>query len=118
MENIDTIAAFAALAQATRLDAFRLLVTHEPDGLPAGEIARQLDVPHNTMSTHLAILQRAGLITAERQSRSIVYRASLDSLRTVVTFLVKDCCLGHPDLCAPLIADLVPCCAPKEQGHA
>ncbi|KQY19400.1 helix-turn-helix transcriptional regulator [Rhizobium sp. Root483D2] len=118
MDNIDTIAAFAALAQTTRLDSFRLLVTHEPDGLPAGEIARQLNVPHNTMSTHLAILQRAGLITAERQSRSIVYRASLDSLRTVVTFLVKDCCSSHPDLCAPLIDDLVPCCAPKEQGHA
>ncbi|WP_426231953.1 ArsR/SmtB family transcription factor [Pararhizobium sp. DWP3-4] len=118
MDNVTTVNAFAALAQTTRLDAFRLLVTHEPDGLPAGEIARLLGVPHNTMSTHLATLQRADLITAERQSRSIVYRASLDSLRQVVTFLLKDCCAGHPDLCAPLIADLVPCCTPKEKGHA
>ncbi|WP_455272181.1 ArsR/SmtB family transcription factor [Rhizobium herbae] len=118
MDNISTVNAFAALAQTTRLDAFRLLVTHEPDGLPAGEIARLLGVPHNTMSTHLATLQRADLITAERQSRSIVYRASLDSLRNVVVFLLKDCCAGHPDLCAPLIADLVPCCTPKEETHA
>jgi ArsR family transcriptional regulator, arsenate/arsenite/antimonite-responsive transcriptional repressor len=118
MDTISTVNVFAALAQGTRLDAFRLLVTHEPDGLPAGEIARLLGVPHNTMSTHLATLQRANLITAERQSRSIVYRACLSSLREVVVFLLKDCCSGHPDLCAPLIADLVPCCTPKEKAHA
>ena len=117
MDNIETVNAFAALAQSTRLDAFRLLVVHEPDGLAAGEVARLLGVPHNTMSTHLATLQRANLITAERQSRSIIYRASLDSLREVVLFLLKDCCAGHPGLCAPLIADLVPCCTPKEKAH-
>ena len=57
------IEAFSALSQPTRLEAFRLLVKQEPDGLPAGEIARRLDVPHNTMSTHLAILARAGLVS-------------------------------------------------------
>ncbi|CAN7471812.1 helix-turn-helix transcriptional regulator [Pararhizobium sp. LjRoot235] len=118
MDNNNAVNAFAALAQGTRLDAFRLLVSHEPGGLPAGEIARLLGVPHNTMSTHLATLQRVGLVTAERQSRSIVYRVSLDSLRNVVTFLLKDCCSGHPDICAPLIADLVPCCSPKEKINA
>ncbi len=71
------IDAFSALAQPTRLEAFRLLVKQEPDGLPAGEIARRLDVPHNTMSTHLAILARAGLITVERHSRSMIYRVEL-----------------------------------------
>lgn len=110
--------AFAALAQPTRFDAFRLLVTHEPDGLPAGEIARLVEVPHNTMSTHLAQLQRAGLVTTERQSRSIVYRANLNGLRHVISFMLKDCCAGHPDLCAPLIADLTPCCQPREKSHA
>ncbi|WP_275791059.1 ArsR/SmtB family transcription factor [Pararhizobium gei] len=118
MDNSTTVNAFAALAQTTRLDAFRLLVMHEPDGLPAGEIARLLGVPHNTLSTHLAVLQRAGLVTAERHSRSIVYRASLDSLRDVITFLLKDCCAGHPDLCTPLVAALVPCCTPKEKANA
>jgi arsenate reductase len=96
----------AAFAQATRLDAFRLLVAREPDGIPAGEIARSLAVPHNTMSTHLAILTRAGLIGAERQSRSIVYRANLDRLRAVASYLFDDCCGGRPDLCAPLVQSL------------
>ena len=114
MENETTIAALAALAQATRLDVFRLLVRHEPEGLPAGEIARELATPHNTMSSHLAILSRAGLVRGERHSRSVVYRADLDRLREVMTYLVKDCCGGRAELCAPLIADLT-CCTPPEQ---
>lgn len=114
MESDEAILAFAALAQPTRLDVFRLLLEHEPDGLPAGEIARQMGVPHNTMSTHLAILSRAGLIEAERQSRSIIYRAKLDAVRTLTGFLIKDCCGGRPEICAPLIADLAPCCPPKQ----
>jgi DNA-binding transcriptional ArsR family regulator len=118
MDKINAIDALAALAQTTRLDAFRLLMRHQPTGLPAGDIARMLDVPHNTLSTHMAALQRAGLVLAERQSRSIVYRASLDGLRELVAYLLKDCCDGHPDLCGPLIADLAPCCAPKELDHA
>ena len=81
MEKDSAISALGALAQATRLDVFRLLVRHEPDGLAAGEIARQLDVPQNTMSAHLGILARAGIVRAERQSRSIIYRADLDGLR-------------------------------------
>ena len=60
MESENVILALAALAQPTRLDVFRLLVKHEPDGLPAGDIARELAVPHNTMSSHLGILSRAG----------------------------------------------------------
>jgi len=114
MESNHVILALAALAQPTRLDVFRLLVTHEPDGLPAGDIARELAVPHNTMSSHLGILARAKLVRSERQSRSIIYRANLDRLREVVTFLLQDCCGGHPEVCAPLIDTLTPCCAPKE----
>jgi DNA-binding transcriptional ArsR family regulator len=122
MESKQAISAFAALAQPTLLDVFRLLMEHEPDGLPAGEVARQMDVPHNTMSTHLAILTRAGLIEAERQSRSIIYRARLDAVRALAGFLVKDCCGGRPEICAPLIAELSPCCPPqkiaaKEAAH-
>ena len=113
MDNELAIRILAALSQGTRLDAFRLLVRHEPDGLPAGEIARELAVPHNTMSTHLAILARAGVIIAERRSRSIIYRADLVALRELTLFLVKDCCQGRPELCARLIADLMPCCPPE-----
>ena len=111
MDEVQTIASLAALAQTTRLDAFRLLVRNEPDGLPAGEVASALGAPHNTMSSHLAILQRAGLVKSERHSRSIVYRADLDRLREVMLFLVEDCCQGRPELCAPLVDSLLPCCA-------
>lgn len=110
MESQSAISALSALAQGTRLDVFRLLVRHEPDGLAAGEIARQLDVPQNTMSAHLAILARAGLVRSERHSRSVIYRADLDGLRGLMLFLVKDCCAGNADLCAPLVAELAPCC--------
>ena len=110
MESILAIAALGALAQATRLDTFRLLVKHEPDGMAAGDIARRLDVPQNTMSAHLAILARAGLVRSERHSRSIIYRADLDALRELMLFLVKDCCAGNADLCAPLVAELTSCC--------
>ncbi|MBO9375142.1 metalloregulator ArsR/SmtB family transcription factor [Sphingomonas histidinilytica] len=110
MDNDSAIAALGALAQGTRLDVFRLLVKHEPAGMAAGEIARRLDVPQNTMSAHLGILARAGLLRSERQSRSIIYRADLDGLRALTLFLVKDCCAGNVELCAPLVAELSPCC--------
>lgn len=112
MENDEAILALGALAQGTRLETFRLLVQHEPDGLPAGEVARQLDVPPNTMSSHLSILARAGLVHSERRSRVVIYRADLERLRGMMLFLVKDCCGGRAELCAPLVADLIPCCPP------
>jgi len=101
MESENAILALAALAQATRLDVFRLLVKHEPDGLAAGEIARALAVPQNTMSSHLAILARAELVKSERQSRSIIYRANLATFQDLTSFMVEDCCGGRADLCAP-----------------
>ena len=118
MESQSAIEAFAALSQSTRLDAFRLLVEHEPEGLPAGEVARLLEVPQNTMSSHLAVLTRAGLITSERHSRSIIYRAELDRVRELASFLVTDCCGGRPELCEPLVAEFTPCCAPSEGKDA
>ena len=110
MESSEVVPALAALAQPTRLETFRLLVRHEPDGLPAGEIARRLAIPANTMSAHLAVLSRAGLVTQERRSRSVIYRVELDRLRGLVLFLVRDCCGGRADLCDPLVADLSPRC--------
>lgn len=114
MEQETAILGLAALAQSTRLETFRLLVRHEPEGLPAGDIARALAVPHNTMSTHLNILARAGLVTSERRSRLIVYRAEMSRLRELTLFLVKDCCGGNASLCAPLIEELVPCCSKEK----
>ena len=95
-----------ALSQTNRLDAFPLQVKSEPMGLAAGEIARGLGVPANTLSSHLAILGRAGLVTSERHSRSIVYRADISALRNLMVFLANDCCGGSKELCAPLLEEL------------
>jgi ArsR family transcriptional regulator, arsenate/arsenite/antimonite-responsive transcriptional repressor len=118
METESTILALAALAQSTRLEVFRLLIKHEPEGLAAGEIAKALAVPQNTMSAHLAVLSRAGLVTARRISRSIVYRADLVRFQAVMLFMLNDCCDGRPEICAPLIESLTPCCPPKRKGKA
>jgi ArsR family transcriptional regulator, arsenate/arsenite/antimonite-responsive transcriptional repressor len=115
MESEDAILALAALAQSTRLDVFRLLVKHEPEGLAAGDIAKALAVPQNTMSSHLSILSRAGLVSAQRFSRWIVYRADLAQLQAVMLFVLRDCCGGRPEICAPLIESLTPCCPPKKR---
>lgn len=114
MEQEKAILGLAALAQSTRLEAFNLLVRNEPQGLPAGEVARILAVPQNTMSSHLAVLARAGLIDVERRSRQMVYRANIDTLRNLTLYLVRDCCGGRAELCAPLIAELTPCCSPQK----
>lgn len=115
MESEDVILALAALAQSTRLDVFKLLVKHEPEGLAAGDIAKSLAVPQNTMSSHLAILTRAGLVAAKRSGRSIVYRATLTRFQQVVLFMLQDCCGGKPEICAPLIESLTPCCPPQKK---
>ncbi len=110
MEPTSALLSLAALSQSTRLDAFRLLVRHGPDGLPAGEISDHLAIPANTLSSHLGVLTRAGLIKSERRSRSIIYRVDLDRFRDLILFLLKDCCGGRADLCEPLLAELAPCC--------
>jgi DNA-binding transcriptional ArsR family regulator len=103
----------AALSQNTRLDVFRLLVRHMPEGLAAGDIARQLGIPHNTLSAHFGVLARAGLIRAERRSRSIIYQADLGAIRRLVAFFVEECCGGRPGVCAPFLAELAQCRAPE-----
>ena len=107
--------AFAALAQPTRLKAFRKLVAAHPEGLPAGEIAAFCKVPHNTMSTHLAALIRAHLITVTRDGRVMNYRADLDGFRGLIDFLMRDCCNGRPEICAPVIEQFnTACCVPEK----
>ncbi len=115
MDKEQAILALAALAQATRMDVFRLLVKHEPEGAAAGDVAAALSVPHNTLSSHLAVLERAGLISSQRHGRSIVYRADLAAFEKVALFLLKDCCGGRQEMCASLIENLKPCCVPKSK---
>jgi DNA-binding transcriptional ArsR family regulator len=118
MDQTHAIDALTALAQPTRLSAFRHLVAAHPEAVPAGEIARRCDVPHNTMSTHLAILMRAGLLSVTRESRSMLYRADLDGFRALVAFLTRDCCRGRPEICAPLFGQLeADCSCEPEPAH-
>jgi DNA-binding transcriptional ArsR family regulator len=103
MDISEASRALSALSQETRLAAFRLLVGAGPDGLPAGGIARRLGIPHNTLSSHLAILVAAGLVASRRDGRSVIYRADIEGTRTLLGFLMEDCCGGRPELCAPVL---------------
>lgn len=117
MDESDALSALGALAQETRLRAFRTLVASEPRGVAAGELARLLGVPQNTMSSHLSTLAQAGLVAARRSGRSVVYRADIARLHALVLFLARDCCGGRPDLCAPLVEALSPCCSTGDRVH-
>ncbi|MEJ2257995.1 MAG: metalloregulator ArsR/SmtB family transcription factor [Woeseiaceae bacterium] len=110
MDSDSAVRSFAALAQASRLAAFRLLVQAGEPGLSAGEIARELGVPHNTLSTHLAILARAGMVRGRREGRSIIYSVDFDGTRSLLAFLLEDCCRGEPELCNPAIESALPAC--------
>ena len=111
MDIITTVKTLSALAQQYRLEAFRLLVRSGSEGMPAGEIARTLNVPHNTMSSHLSILANAGLVNSKRVSRSIIYSIDFDRTRELLSFLMEDCCQGLPELCAPVLDSLLPGCS-------
>ena len=100
------ISALAALAQPTRLAIFQILIKHEPVGISAGAIAETIGAPHNTLSSHLAILVRSGLLRSSRNGRTIIYRADVEGMQSLISFLIRDCCNGHPELCGLLGIDL------------
>ena len=99
MAGPQALSALSALGQATRLEIFRVLMRHEPTGLAAGSIAAQIGCPQNTLSSHISVLARAGLVNGTREGRSINYRANVEGMRGLLGFLVTDCCGGHPELC-------------------
>jgi DNA-binding transcriptional ArsR family regulator len=114
MDTKDALAGLSALAHDGRLAVFRLLIKTGPKGLAAGDIARKLDTQPNTMSAQLLVLSNAGLISARREGRSIIYAADFDRMSELLQFLTKDCCGGRPEICEPLNAAVAQYCAPKK----
>jgi ArsR family transcriptional regulator len=112
MDRRQALSSFAALSQETRLVVVRTLVVAGPEGLAAGAVAERMGVSPSNLSFHLKELERSGLISQRRESRSIVYSASYKTLADLVKFLMEDCCAGHPDICAPAVA-AIDCCVAK-----
>jgi len=105
MEKTTAIAALAALAQDTRLDVFRLLVQAGAEGLPAGQIGEQLDLPSATLSFHLNQLRHAGLVTFRREGRSLIYVAEYAAMNGLLAYLTENCCQGDPSACGVGVCD-------------
>jgi len=120
MEEKQALAALAALSQESRLRAFRLLVRSATRGKSAGQIADVLEVPPPTLSFHLKELLHAGLVVGRREGRSIIYSLNVAAVRSLLGFLLEDCCQGRPELCqAPPAARSTgeACCAKPRPGR-
>lgn len=101
METRQAVKALAALAQETRLSVFRALVEAGEEGMSAGELAEQLEVPAATLSFHLKELTATELIAQAREGRSLIYSLRPDVMNDLLRFLMEDCCQGRPELCQP-----------------
>jgi ArsR family transcriptional regulator len=119
MDETQALSALSALSQETRLRIVRLLVTAGPEGMAAGAIGDALDAASSRLSFHLNHLEQAGIVQSRREGRSIRYSAAYDALSGLIGFLMRDCCQGHPEVCAPAMASLAACdCPPPEKDHA
>ena len=114
MNNENAVAALGALAQDTRLAVFRLLVRAGPEGISAGDIAHAVGATPSTLSHHLGLLERAGLATSRRSGRMLFYAADYPGTRSLLAFLMEDCCQGNPELCGDLVP--IACCETKLTG--
>ncbi|GGC85325.1 ArsR/SmtB family transcription factor [Chelatococcus reniformis] len=116
MDERQALSAFSALSQETRLRMVRHLVIAGPGGLAAGVLATKVGVSTSNLTFHLKELERGGLIQSRRQSRSIIYSVVFSALSGLVEFLMRDCCQGHPEVCAPAVAALAACdCNPQPE---
>lgn len=113
MEERQALIAFGALSQETRLRILRMLVVAGPDGMAAGAVAERAEVSASNVSFHLKELERAGLASARRDSRSIIYTAEFEALSGLIRFLMEDCCSARPEICMP-VARAAACCAPDQ----
>lgn len=96
---MDAVKALAALAQETRLNLYRTLVRHGPDGLPAGELATRLNMSPSGLSFHLKALAEAGLVVGTPEGRFVRYHAHIETMQALIDFLSAECCDGQPEAC-------------------
>lgn len=117
MEITNAVSKLTALAHDGRLSLFRALVRAGDNGMAAGEIARTLGVPSNTLSAQLAQLTAAGLASSRRAGRSIIYAADYAGMSDLLVYLMEDCCQGSPAVCSPMseaAARTAACCTPMQ----
>lgn len=99
MKNKTATKLFESLSSDVRLDIYRLLVKHAPDGMVAGQIAEALDIPNTNLSFHLKALNHSGMITVEQEGRYMRYRANIPLMLELISYLTEECCAGSPDVC-------------------
>jgi len=104
MEKRTATQIFESLSSGIRLDIYRLLVSQGPEGMVAGRIAANLQLPANNMSFHLKALTHAGLVSVEQEGRFQRYRANLSVMQDLIAYLTEACCHGQPELCPELPA--------------
>jgi len=109
MDESTAVTSLAALAQGARLRVFRALVGAAPQGLTPSALSALLDIPASTLSFHLKELVHAGLVSAERDGRSLIYRPSIERMTALVAYLVDHCCQASAEDCG---------CAPASSGPA
>ncbi len=107
-----TLSSLGALAHEGRLGLFRLLVKAGPSGLAAGDVADAAHINFTTASAQLSVLAHAGLVSSRREGRSVIYMADYDAIRSLITFLMEDCCQGNAEILGPLAerAPTAACC--------
>lgn len=98
MDEKQALDMLGALSQETRLRVVRYLVQCGAQGASAGDVGKQVDATSSRASFHLSTLEQAGVISSERKSRNIIYSANLGHLGDLISFLLDDCCGGHPDI--------------------
>lgn len=111
MEETIALKALSALAHESRLAILRLLVRAGEDGRSAGQIGRRVEASASRLSFHLGVMEQAGLVTSERRSRNVIYRANRPRIGALVKYLTYDCCGERPETCAGW-------CKPDEQEKA
>jgi ArsR family transcriptional regulator len=106
MDNANAVRIFASLAQENRLGLFRLLVQAGPQGLSAGNIAAEMNLPSSTLSFHLKELAHAGVVQSRQAGRFIYYSADFATMNALIGFLTENCCGGQPQECCPPLVQI------------